>query len=85
MCALGEARIAREGDTFREESVARDELEALVAGLEFPISKRALSEAMRQMRVPDSTLGLVERLPDDVYQSHAALMADFERALRTGS
>ena len=67
-----------------DETVGRDELEDLAASLDFPISKRALLEAMRQMRVPDSTLGLVERLPDDVYQSHAALMADFERALRTG-
>lgn len=65
-----------------DETVKRDDLEALVASLEFPISKRALSEAMRQTRVPESTIGLIERLPDDLYQSHAALMADFERVLR---
>ena len=67
-----------------QDSVGRDEQEALVGSLEFPISKRGLSEVMRQMHAPDSTLGLIERLPDGVYQSHAALMADLERALRSG-
>ena len=66
------------------EMADRDELERLVQGLDFPISKRALVETLRQRGVAAPLIDTVEGLSDEVYASHAALMSDLERVLRSG-
>ena len=66
------------------ETPGREELERLVDGLDYPISKQALIEALRQKDAGGSLLALVERLPDEVFASHAALVSDLERELRAG-
>ena len=66
------------------ETPGREDLERLVDGLEYPISKRALLEAVREKAAADALLAAVERLSDEVFASHAALVSDLERELRAG-
>ena len=66
------------------ETPGRGDLERLVDGLDYPISKRALHEALREKGAGEGILALVERLPDEVFASHAALVSDLERELRAG-
>lgn len=65
------------------EMAGREELELLVQGLEYPISKRALAETLRQRGVAAALIDAIEGLSDQVFASHAALIADLEQALRS--
>ena len=53
------------------ETPGREDLERVVDGLEYPISKRALLEVLRENAAAGALLAAVERLPDEVFASHA--------------
>lgn len=59
-----------------------DDVERLLAGMEYPISKRTLRELARERDVHVLLLAAIERLPDEVFVSHAALASDLQHVLR---